>query len=413
MVPSSRARFDNLAAGTALAFPRVIREAVAWRADEVAETITAVDEWCAGGGWAFGFVAYEAASGFDRTLATHPPLPGLPLVWFGLTLDPLAVPTVHAPLEDLESGPWIVGASSDTYRRAIHAIQERIAAGDTYQANLTTRLRGHVDDDVEDFYAALVTRQGGKYNAYLDIGRFAIASASPELFFELRGNECVMRPMKGTARRGRTRGEDEKALRMLVSSEKDAAENVMIVDLVRNDLARVSAPGSVRVTSLLHAERFGTVHQLTSEVRGELTRETTLLDVFRATFPCGSVTGAPKARTMQILRDLESSPRGVYCGAIGWVAPHDRASSDQAVRARFSVAIRTALIDRHTGAAVYGSGGGITWSSRSDQEYDEMLAKTAILSSTTQPDQRMASACSTTDIPNPRTSRGIHTASPR
>jgi para-aminobenzoate synthetase/4-amino-4-deoxychorismate lyase len=185
-----------------------------------------------------------------------------------------------------------------------------------------------------------------------------------------------MRPMKGTAARGRTGLEDAAALAGLRGSDKDRAENIMIVDLVRNDLARVARTGSIVVEELCRAERFETVHQLTSQVTARVRPEVGLADVFRALFPCGSVTGAPKSRTMELIRDLEDGPRGVYCGAVGLLAPPGAAE----FRARFAVAIRTVLADRERGSAVYGSGGAITWDSDPDAEYAELLAKTRVLS---------------------------------
>ncbi len=202
---------------------------------------------------------------------------------------------------------------------------------------------------------------------------FVVASASPELFFETRGRQVRMRPMKGTARRGDTPAEDAAIAAALRASEKERAENIMIVDLVRNDLARVAVTGSVRVTSLLHAERYATVHQLTSEVGARLRPGIGLPEVFRALFPCGSVTGAPKPRTMEIIRDVEDGPRGVYCGAVGMVAP-----AGAPFQARFSVPIRTVLLDRATGVAAYGVGGGITWGSDPAAEYAELTAKTEV-----------------------------------
>jgi para-aminobenzoate synthetase/4-amino-4-deoxychorismate lyase len=201
-----------------------------------------------------------------------------------------------------------------------------------------------------------------------------IASASPELFFEWSGDLLRTRPMKGTAARGRTPAEDRALAQGLRSSPKELAENLMIVDLLRNDLSRVARTGGLDVPALFTVERYPTVWQLTSEVTARVRDDVGLLDVFRALFPCGSVTGAPKARTMRLIRDLETGPRGVYCGAIGLVAP-----PGAAFRARFAVAIRTAVVDRGTGAAVFGAGGGITWDSDPAAERAELLAKAAIL----------------------------------
>ena len=224
-------------------------------------------------------------------------------------------------------------------------------------------------------YRDLAVGQRGAHNAYLDLGRFAVASASPELFFERTGDQVLLRPMKGTARRGLNLREDEALAHRLRSSSKEQAENVMIVDLLRNDVARVAETGSVTVPALFTVERYETVLQLTSDVSARLRPGTGLVELFRALFPCGSVTGAPKASSMEVIASLEPTPRGVYCGAIGLVGP-----PSARVRARFSVAIRTAVVDTATGDAVYGTGGGITWDSEPAAEHAEVLAKAAVLS---------------------------------
>lgn len=374
------ARLDDLVAGAALHFPRLAEQLVAWTPDEVAPVLDEVARRTAAGRWAVGFVAAEAAAGLDPGLAVHDPVPGLPLVWFGLADAPERPPVVApGPRRPLDVGPWRCAWDEAEHRAAVHAVQERIAAGETYQCNLTTRLTAPVAGDLTQLYADLALGQRGAHNALLDTGRFAVVSASPELFFEWTadpdgGSSVLMRPMKGTAPRGRTTAEDAAAVDRLRASAKERAENVMIVDLVRNDLARVATTGSVTVPRLLQAERYGTVHQLTSDVTARLRPDVGLTDVFRALFPCGSVTGAPKASTMELIRELEPGPRGVYCGAIGVVAP-----PGEQVRARFSVAIRTVVVDRATGTGVYGTGGGITWSSEPAAEYAELLAKARVL----------------------------------
>jgi len=373
------ARFDDLTAGTAQLFGRPDQVAIARRPSEVADVLDEVERRTAQGRWAFGFVAYEAASGLDPTLTTHPPVDGLPLAWFGLTSAPRSVPVVGpGTRHEYTAGPWTAQWSAEEHREAVGAVRARIADGDTYQCNLTTRLTGPVSGDLTHWYRDLALGQRGAHNAYLDTGRFVLAGASPELFFETRGDRILMRPMKGTAPRGRTTAQDREAVTRLRTSAKERAENIMIVDLVRNDLARLAVPGSVEVSRLLHAERFETVHQLTSDVTARLRPGLGLTEMFRALFPCGSVTGAPKARTMELIRDVEAGPRGVYCGAVGVVGP-----PDATVRARFSVAIRTAVFDRDQGTASYGAGGGITWGSEPAAEYAELRAKARVLHRTT------------------------------
>jgi para-aminobenzoate synthetase / 4-amino-4-deoxychorismate lyase len=379
------ARFDNLREGTARRFQASDEVLVATRHDQVAGVLSAVDQATRAGRFAFGYLAYEAAPGLDSTLVVHPgAADGPPLAWFARTGPPVSVPVVDRPQLGQARGStgtsgytvrWRRGWTPAEHRRGVDHIRQRIGAGDCFQCNYTVRLHGQFRGDTHALYTDLAAGQRGADNAYLDLGRFVIASASPELFFLRAGDDVLVRPMKGTAPRGRTPAEDRQAAADLRASVKERAENVIIVDLMRNDLGRIAEPGTVAVTRLCTVERYETVLQMTSDVGARLRPGTGLLEVFRALFPCGSVTGAPKASTMRIITEVETSPRGVYCGAIGWVAP-----SSEPVRARFNVAIRTAVIDRQLGAVVYGTGGGITWASRAAAEHAELLLKTRILS---------------------------------
>ncbi len=369
-----RARFDDMISGTALVFGRVDRVVVADRPEDVPAALDVVDALTAGGAWAFGFVSYEAAPGLDPQLETHEPEDGLPLVWFGIGAAPERAPVLAPGGPDRPAEVWSCDWDERRHAAAVDHVRAHIADGETYQCNLTTRMTAAMPEDLTAVHRDLALAQRGAYHAYLDTGRFVVAGASPELFFETRGDRITMRPMKGTAARGRTPAEDERIALRLRASPKERAENVMIVDLVRNDLARVAVPGSVTVPRLLACERYETVHQLTSDVTARLRPDTGLTELFRALFPCGSVTGAPKRRTMRLIRDVEDGPRGVYCGAVGVVAP-----PGEAFRARFSVAIRTVVADRERGRAVYGTGGGITWGSRPAAEYAELWAKAAVL----------------------------------
>jgi len=369
------ARFDDLRSGEALLCPTPDRVLTTTRWAEVAGVLQQVHDATAAGSWAYGFVSYEAASGLD------PRLPGgwtpgqPPLVWFGLCTEPARVdPLAGSGLPTAQTAPWRPDWTAAAHGRAVETVREHIAAGETYQCNLTDRLRSTVTGDPEALYSRLALAQRGAHNAYLDLGRHVVASASPELFFEWVGDEVRPRPMKGTAPRGRTTAEDEEQSRALRASAKEQAENVMIVDLLRNDLSRVAEVGSVTVQELLALERYPTVWQMTSQISARVRPDVGLPELFGALFPCGSVTGAPKQRTMQLIRELEQAPRGVYCGAIGLVAP-----PSAPFRARFSVAIRTVVVDRASGEAVYGAGGGITWRSDPARERAELLAKAAVL----------------------------------
>jgi para-aminobenzoate synthetase/4-amino-4-deoxychorismate lyase len=371
------ARFDDLQSGTALRCPSPSRVLTAARAEDVAPVLAEVERATAAGRWAFGYLAYEAATGLDAALPVADPDPdGPPLAWFGICGPPTHVPPV-APVRGRRpsSLAWRPDWSDAEHARAVGLVREHIAAGDTYQCNLSDRLRARVGGDPEDLYADLAPAQRGGHNAYLDLGRHVIASASPELFFEWSGDRLRTRPMKGTAARGRTVEEDLTRADRLRASPKERAENLMIVDLLRNDLSRVARIGSIDVPGLFLLERYPTVWQLTSEITARTRPGVGLVDVFRALFPCGSVTGAPKRASMQLIRDLEAGPRGVYCGAIGLVAP-----PGAAFRARFSVAIRTVVVDRAARTAVYGAGGAITWDSDPAAERAELLVKATILS---------------------------------
>ncbi len=368
------ARFDDAVVGSAQVFGVAGKVVAAYRREDVVGVLNQVEAMVAGGRWAHGFVAYEAAGGLGEALPVGPTEEGLPLVWFTVGDAPTVETTVTPSTDRARWGPWSAQWDRNEHAAAVARVHNAIAAGDTYQCNLTTKFISSLKGDPLELYRDLVVAQGGRYNAYIDLGRFVIASASPELFFELRGDRMLMRPMKGTAPRGRTAVEAETAVRRLIVNDKERAENIMIVDLVRNDIARVSRLGSVRVPRLLQCETYETVHQLTSDVEAELRPEVGLAEIFRDLFPCGSITGAPKRSTMTLIKNLESSPRGVYCGAIGVLSP-----PGSAVRARFSVGIRTVVVDRLTGVATYGVGGGITWDSRAGSEYDELLTKTKIL----------------------------------
>ena len=369
-------RFDDLHAGRALRCPAPEAVLQAATAEDVLPLLEEVQRATDRGRWAYGYLAYEAAPGLDADLVTHAPGPDdPPVAWFALGGPPVPVPPVPpAPRAPALAAPWRPDRTDAEHARAVARVRDCIAAGETYQCNLTDRLRTRLLDPPEALYGWLGARQSGAFHAWLDLGSHVVVSASPELFVDWSGEALVTRPMKGTAARGRTPAEDAAAAERLRTSEKDRAENLMIVDLLRNDLGRVASPGSVVARSLFAVEAYPTVWQLTSEVVATARPGTTLVDVLRALFPSGSVTGAPKLRTMALVRELEPTPRGVYCGAIGLAGP-----PGSGVRARFSVPIRTAVVHRATGEAVYGAGGGIVWDSDPAAERAELLAKAAVL----------------------------------
>ena len=325
------------------------------------ERLTAVKDW-----YAAGFLSYEAASVFDSALQTLPG-DGFPYLWFGLYSEPhmVTLPRPEAPKQILD---WLPTIDRESYHAAIAKIKRYIADGKTYQVNYTMRLQTEFTGKAWDFFLHLAQNQNN-HAAYIDTDRYVICSASPELFFQLDGNTITCRPMKGTTKRGRTTIEDNEQSDWLKISEKNRAENVMIVDMIRNDLGKIAEVGSVRVHHLFETERYPTLWQMTSTVTAKT--NVSLTETLKALFPGGSITGAPKVSTMKIIAKLENTPRKIYTGTMGYMSPRRKAS--------FNVAIRTLLIDKKGQRAEYGIGGGIVWDSSSTDEYIEALLKAQVL----------------------------------
>jgi para-aminobenzoate synthetase/4-amino-4-deoxychorismate lyase len=345
--------------------------------DRVGHVLAAAEKAVISGRWVAGFVTYEAAPAFDSALVVvdrkGTRFDELPLAWFSIWKS--RVPTRPLSASSYQLTDWQPEINQDQHADGVTAIRQKIQAGDTYQVNHTFRMSASFSGDPEGFYRDLVSSQSCGYGALIDTGRFVVVSASPELFFEWRHGVLKSKPMKGTAARGLMLDDDEEQRRQLATSEKDRAENLMIVDMVRNDMGRVARVGSVRVPALFSPEKYDTVWQLTSTVEAEPRPATGLLDVFDALFPCASITGAPKVATMKIIAELEGTPRGVYCGAVGFGGPD---AGDQSQWA-FNVAIRTVLVDRERDEAVYGTGGGITFDSTPVGEFREAILKAAVL----------------------------------
>lgn len=333
-----------------------------------------------------GFISYEA--GYLTESALAPLLPearDVPLIWMGIfdkVEEEILAPCPPGLNEEREVRAIKTLQSELTledYTRAVNQTLDYIKAGDIYQANFTYRSTFPWSGDPLDLFDALTTTQPVPYAAYIDTGEEVVLSLSPELFFEISGGTIRARPMKGTARRGRTTQEDEVLASALTQDPKERAENLMILDLMRNDLSRVSEPGSVKVPERFTVERYRTVHQMTSAVEANLKEDTDFPAIVGALFPCGSVTGAPKVRAMEIISQLEQSPRGVYTGAIGHLAPGGDAA--------FNVAIRTLTLKPQSEArqdwrGSVGVGGGIVHDSTPEREYDECRIKLAFLERT-------------------------------
>ncbi len=394
-----------------LLFREPVEIVEAHRLDQVCEAIAHLDHQVQTRGLqAAGFLSYEASPAFDNALTVQTGQrqsgqrqsgqPDFPLLWFGLYADPQVLSETELISQSLANlgianlgleniglenigiaastgddrndyhlEQWQASVSPAEFNQAIAAIKQAIAQGDTFQVNYTFRLRAAFQGNPWGLFLDLMKAQPGNYAAFVDTGDHVICSASPELFFTREGTRLTTRPMKGTTERGKWWQSDRDQAQALQASSKNRAENVMIVDMLRNDLGRIAQRGSVQVPSLFDVEQYPTLWQMTSTVTAE--SEASMLEIFQALFPCASITGAPKASTMGIIQSLECSPRNIYTGSIGYWGPGQQA--------QFNVAIRTVLIDQKTQQTEYGVGSGIVWDSESDAEYEECCLKTAIL----------------------------------
>lgn len=346
--------------------------------DGVQPLLRALDAAVAAGQHVAGFLSYEAGDALEPTRRETAVDATAPLAWFGVYDAPApveadAVAAALATAGGVRLHDLHFALDADAYAARIDRVKHHIRAGDVYQINLTAPFRFGVEGEPLALFGALRQRQPVAYGAYVQTENVTIASVSPELFFRIdpaqEGRTITARPMKGTAPRGTSAAADADLAAALRASPKDRAENLMIVDLLRNDLARVSEPGSVRVPELFVTEPYDTLTQMTSTVQARLRRDATLADTLRALFPCGSITGAPKLRAMEIIRDLEVGPRGVYCGAIGYARPDGGAA--------FNVAIRTAVV--RDGRGRYDVGSGVVWDSEAAAEYAECHLKARVL----------------------------------
>ena len=361
---------DFRALGERYTFTQPIKELKTRDLAEVADLLAQVESYQEQGYYVVGYVSYEAAPAFEKKLAVHKlPLLGEYLLYFTVhdRVETSPIPLTYEEV-DLPSN-WQEVTSAADYEKAISQIHHHLRQGDTYQVNYTVQLKQDLSANPFAIYNRMVVEQEAGYNAYVEHDEMAVISMSPELFFEQNDRELTTRPMKGTTKRGLTDDEDLKEAAWLEQDPKNRSENMMIVDLLRNDMNRISEVGSEHVERLWQVEQYSTVWQMTSTIKSQLREDVDLVVIFRSLFPCGSITGAPKIATMEIIKDLEPQPRGVYCGTIGLLLPNGRRI--------FNVAIRT--IQLHKGQAIYGVGGGITWDSTWESEYREVHQKAAVL----------------------------------
>ncbi|HAF41808.1 MAG TPA: aminodeoxychorismate synthase component I [Sphingobium sp.] len=327
-----------------------------------------------------GYMRYEAGLALEERLAPvarKRDLGGAPLLWFGLyegvrMIAPGGLPELLPDAAGATVGPLRPLVDEAAYRIAFDRVQDYIRAGDIYQVNLTFPCEVALAGDPMALYAAIRPRAAAGYGGVIRDGARTILSFSPELFFTQVRGQLTARPMKGTAVRAADADEDAANARWLEQDAKQRAENLMIVDLLRNDLSRVSAAGSVTVPDLFKVETYPTVHQLVSTVRARVLPGLSPVDVLRVLFPCGSITGAPKVRAMEIIDAVEPFPRGVYTGAMGWIDPEGDAA--------FNVAIRTLCVEEGSGVGRLGLGSGIVADSEGAAEWAECLAKGRFLS---------------------------------
>ncbi len=355
-------RFDHGPETSACEFVAPKRLIVADTAGDVLPALAAVDAARAEGAWVAGYLSYEAGYALEpRLWGRMPEGRNLPLVQFGVYDGP--EPAENLPQGECSFGSVHTGWDAAVYQDAFDIVHEYICAGDIYQANLTFPLTLRTQGQAAHLYARLAAHQPTPHGALIAQADLPdILCRSPELFFRTDQNgQIETRPMKGTQPRSNDPAEDARRLAFLAGDEKNRAENLMIVDLLRNDLSRVSQAGTVRVPELFAVESYATVHQMTSLVQAQLQQNVGLSDIMQALFPCGSITGAPKIRAMEILSDLEDQPRDIYCGSIGWAAPDGRSE--------FNVAIRTLLLDREE--ARFNVGGGVVYDSTAAGEYEE------------------------------------------
>ena len=361
---------DFRALGERYIFTQPIKELKTRDLAEVTNLLAQVESYQEQGYYVVGYVSYEAAPAFEEKLAVHKaPLLGEYLLYFTVhdSVETSSIPLTYEEA-DLPSN-WQEITSAEDYEKAIAQIHHHLRQGDTYQVNYTVQLKQNLSANPFAIYNRMVVEQEAGYNAYVEHDDMAVISMSPELFFEQNDRELMTRPMKGTTKRGLTDDEDLKEAAWLKQDPKNRSENMMIVDLLRNDMNRISEVGSEHVERLCQLEQYSTVWQMTSTIKSQLRPDVDLVEIFRSLFPCGSITGAPKIATMEIIKNLEPQPRGVYCGTIGLLLPNGRRI--------FNVAIRT--IQLHQEKAIYGVGGGITWDSTWESEYREVHQKATIL----------------------------------
>lgn len=342
----------------------------------VATCLDKVDQAVKKGFYVAGYMSYEAAYAFHH-LQILTPNNKMPLIWFGVFHEPIS----HNIPESIgyEIHHWKIAQTKAQYKEKFQQIIDAIYNQKTDQINYTVPFYADFTGNAYSYYKVLKNAQRANYNAFLDIDDFQILSASPELFFQLKNNIITVKPMKGTVHRGLTYEEDLANKRWLQSSTKNKQENNLITELMKQELKQIADETSIKVIDQYKVAKYPTVYQMTSTVIGERLPNQSVINIMKALFPCGSISGVPKTESIKMINQLESNPREVYCGAIGYITPDEEAI--------FNVPIRTVMIDEKKKQAMYGAGGAITIHSNVDEEYEEMVTKTKILHWEKQPFQ--------------------------
>lgn len=351
-------------------FSKPIQILTAQKISEIMPCMEIIQQAVKNGFYAAGYISYEAAPAFNEELSIKK---GniMPLLWFGIFKEPVNQKLEHTNRNDFDTKKWKPTVLVEDYNKNFDYIQNFIKENHTQQVNYTIPFETPFSGNPVSLYKHLEHAQAANYTAYLDIEDFSIVSASPELFFHLKDRKITTKPMKGTIGRGHTYQDDIKQAKWLSNSKKNQTENKLIIELMRNELDKIAIPGTIHVPNLYTIEKYPTVYQMTSTVAAQIQEHIELIDIFKALFPSGSITGIPKKDTMDIITKLETTPREVYCGAIGYITPHHEAI--------FNVPIRTVLIDKKNELAQYGVGGAITKDSEKENEYEEILIKTRLL----------------------------------
>ena len=347
------------------------------RPEEVRPLIRRVEVEAAAGKWLAGWLNYEAAAAFEPTIPVHPS--SGPLAVFGIFDEAEEVELDKLPAAELSRLPtWVPLVDATTQQQALTELKAAIFAGELYQANLSFRCAVELGDAQPlSLFRRLYQAQPVPFAAFIELGPHCLISLSPELFLERRGQTLLSRPMKGTCARAASWSDDEERRRWLASDPKSQAENVMIVDLMRNDLSRICRQNSVQVDSLFQVDRYTTLHQMVSQVSGELQPETSLEAILAATFPPGSVTGAPKIQACHLIHRLETTPRGAYTGIAGLIEPGGDFT--------FNVCIRT--LEKQNAGWSLGLGSGVVADSSTSLEWEECLLKGAFLRAEALPEE--------------------------